>query len=452
MTGWWFRPLGVPLDWRRLRYRQAEQAARAFQLLVESGAPRVELRLQPDENGGRKLFVGMERHYFDALERGMAEPFGLLTDPLLSPAPSLGDKRYWRPGTWGDALRLTPHGTYVAYADRPDLSRQPGAPLRLPPPVPGLGLEIEMPYPPLPAAPSTALVVWRGGQGGMAAPAGLVGETRATMAFLHRLAIRAMAESERPVVIVDGTGQLAERLRKDPALIPLLAQQRVYELSLTGTGPAGFNPLAEAEPGARGAEDFSMEKLTLRRWQFWFRGLNVFDEALLTAAYKAGVRSVPELEIFWRGRSEARIALHNLQTMARDRHVRRWISGQFELRRHLRQGGHLIVDCSPGDGPRLQALRGLVGLVAETEARLLSLGVRWSKEDEGLLLWLDALCAGRRWETTALVRCTYEQAEKVGRWFPEPLLQEYLPNLPDGFALVNQETRWWTMNLKPNGA
>ena len=451
MTGWWSRESGTRLDWRRLRYRQAEQAARALQLLVESGAPRIELRLPPDDNGGRKLLVGMERRYFEALERGMSETFGLLVDPQATAAPALGSKRFWRPGTWGDALRLTSHGTYVAHDDRPDLSRQPGAPLSLPPPAPGLGLEMEMPFPPLPASTAASAVVWNTGEGGLAAPAGLLGDARAIIAFLHGLARLALLEGERPTVVLDGDGQLVQRLRKDPALVPLLTQHSVEDLSLAAGGQTGFNPLAEAESDARGAEGFPVEKLTLQRWRFWMRGLKVFDEALLSAAYRAGVRSVPELEAHWRGRAEARVALHNLQGLTRDRRLRRWLSGEFDLRRHLRQRGHVVVDCSPGGGPVLQAARGLVALAAETEARLLTVGIRWPKEDDGALVWLDTLCAGRRWETTALARCTYEQAEKVSRWFPDPVLRGYLPNLPDGFAIVNQEGQWWTTQLTHSG-
>ncbi len=86
----------------------------------------------------------------------------------------------------------------------------------------------------------------------------LIGEESNARALFVALAEAALQE-ERATVIVDGTGELARRLREVPAVRQLLVIGRLVELSPARAGQRGVNPLAKS---SRGPE------VTLARWRW----------------------------------------------------------------------------------------------------------------------------------------------------------------------------------------
>ncbi len=441
------------LTWRRVRYTRADQAAHALELVRQAGYV-LEIRLRhfarratDDPAAPPVMWLGAAANVWLALDR-MAADFGLLFDAASAkpPAPLRG---VWIAGaldasgvTEADA-RLDQAGMRVR-AFGPGLKESAqGAAVSLP--EPGIGLQAEPGNAFEIPGPASGDSVWAVGDSGLMAPAGLVGDTSAQYALLGPLAVDYLTTGTRPTLIVaGGDGRFSLGLKRAPAIGRALQGGQVVELSILKAGQLGFNPLMDSLSNDN-AE-------TLARWLWLFRGTGV-DSDHLQLAFDDGVRSLPELA-HWLAADRRRVgSLHALKRLADAEQgvVGLWLSGDFDVADHLARGGQLLVDCPQPTGPRLFALRGLLGLAMEADARLLSVGTRWQTGDDPALAWLDAFCSDRRWQVTAFARCSPGLAEKAAGWYRRPDLAEYLRTMPEGVAAVNEGAEWWTVKLPQAG-
>jgi hypothetical protein len=427
----------LPVCWRRLRYCRASDAADALTRLADAGAA-VHLRLRRS-GGVTALYAGFEDTGWQCALAELAPVFGLEAELTTAAAPLAGPLV---PGNWSgsevpdeaDAVIMPPGVMYVTdtAAQAPCLS-VPGAEIALP--APGLGLAVQpaLPYP----AHDPADGVWRLGQSSVPAPAGLVAGTDSARNRLASAFAAQAVQGESGVLVVDGTGgQVALALRDHPAVRALLASGRLVELSLSKARLRGFNPLAESRLSP---------SVTLWRWFWWWAGggLGVHDKSVVEAAYRRGTRSLAGVAAVWEAGTDTRLAaraMHELQGYA---DVFTWMSGTFDVARHLAAGGHLLVTCAGATGARLQALRGLLALAAESEsARVLSVGVRWSADSIPLLYRMDALCTGRSWVHTVYAQCSQEVATVVASRLHDLRFIEYLTRMPGGMGLVHSGGNW----------
>lgn len=471
------------LVWRRLRYVDPTQACAALTMLAEAGAS-IELRLR---HAGQivALYAGLGERWASVLEQ-MAPDFGL--DLSVDLKAGLAEAQEPRPlagrlvpGAWGelpaedaDARLAAPGGMQVRRRDAEQPGRRvdrllgplapvlhslrglrapapAGEPAELPIPVLGVHARPELPF----AIRCPQGSAWEAKAGGLAAPACLIGADRAVRVLGLSLAEVALGE-DRPTVIVDGTGELARGLRDVPSVRRALASGRLVELSVTCAGQRGFNPLMASS--LRGAEHV----VTLARWRWWLRGLGIYEQPIVEAAYASGAHTPAALARFWAGRADTLLAAHVLGALLSAGDVATWMGGSFDVARHLRAGGHVLVECPGAQGARLQALRGLLGLAAEGGARLLSMGVCWPGSDDAMLVRLEALCHGHTWEAAALAGRSTRLTAVFTHGSEEPAwaggvvgagrLSELLATLPPEVGVVHLGGEWWLIQAGDGGA
>jgi hypothetical protein len=461
-------------QWRRVRYADPRPAADAFGRLARNTA-QLELRLRPGERhperqskgnhgeGTLALYVGGEAKWINVLER-MAKDFGLTLE-LAHPAPK-PVARVYVPGEWATCVgeadaKILPGGMYVGVTGRgvKDQTNQPGAAVVLPPLTLGLHTLPTLPY----VVESPENAVWHVGEGGLPAPARLVGDASAQLALLTPLAQTALTNPvEDPpfaslrgaggrdggtaTLIVDGIGELSEHLRQLPEVARLVTGGQAAEFSLHRPGLRGFNPLAESALG---------EAATLMRWRWWLRGVGVHEPTAVEAAYRSGARNLADLAKFWASDPRMLTAAHAADRLISDAAVAAWLSGNFDFDAHLGAGGHILIDAPEARGGRVQALRGALGLALEAAMahgrayRILSVGVNWQESDWQPLENLSALHAGKgaQWDVMAFTRCGPELADKIAASFGDAHLAEYLRTLPDGAALAahRSQGKWWAL-------
>ena len=417
------------IQWRRVRYTDPIKAAEALSLVSQGsmGKP-IELRFRTN-NGVPTIYVGLMTKWLQSLEQ-MARDMGFETQP--DAAPKLLALRGYLPGNLDDAQTdadalITAKGMYLA-TNAKGAARSPkenGAPIVLPMPSLGLSAVPDLSF--FSGKPLEELV-WHADEGGLPARSGLVGERESQIALLERIASEAFANG-RPTVIIDGTGQLAHHLRQ--AGLP----RGVEELNIARAGQRGFNPLAESRVG---------ENVTLARWKWWWRGLGIEPETV-EAMREAGVTTVEEAAKFLATVPAYLTKARAATDLLTDGAVGAWISGQFDVSDHLRGGGHLLVECGDLNPSKQQALRGILGLALEGQARVASLGVRWLDGDDNALAQADALCTGRMWQATAYLRCAPVMANQIASRLGDPKLAEYLIAMPRNTGVANQGALWWTI-------
>lgn len=434
--------------WARLRYTNPAKAVDALNRLARNGA-KLDLRLRANQSDALEgdtehvlaLFVGAEERWLKVLEH-MSRDFELHLETAKEPKALA---HAFAPGHWAEQrleadAKVSASGMHVGLGSKErDRSKDAGAPIELPALSLGLTATPELPYPV--QMPNDA--VWTVGEGGLVAPAGLLGDPEAQMAFLLPLSAIAL-KSDYPTLIVDGGGDLSSRLRQKSEIAPSIAQGRLREMSLARAGQLGFNPLAESAWG---------EAATLRRWHWWFRGVGVHEPTFIEGAYQAGVRSFADAYSFWSQEARMLPAAHAANRMVGDGVVSAWLSGDFDFSSHFGYGGHVLVECPDPSGPRLQALRGLLALVMEAAltagaVRVLSVGVEWTENDWRVLDNLQVLHAGKggRWSSMVFTRCSEEVAAKVVGHFGESRIAEFLRTLPDGVALARRKGGdWWSL-------
>jgi hypothetical protein len=429
--------------WLRLRYVDVVRAAQCFTLLAQAGAE-VHLCWRV-RDALPALYVGLDQGYASALGR-MAAEFGLSVMPATAPALLSGEMvaGAWAeaPGADADAHIASPGAMWVrapAQArDRTGLAwlrarpALPGAPIALPPPALGLHARLELPY-------ASATLYDLAGQ------VCLLGDEDAAHDLFLKLVGQQVAAG-RPLVVIDGRGDLAHDLRRLDAMRAGLASGRMVDIGQLRASMRGFNPLAEASQG---------EAATLARWRWWLRGVGVHDPALIEAAYRSGARDLQSLARRWAAQPGALVAAHAVQALLAQRDAAAWLRGNFDVAGHLHSGGALLVECPNAAGARLHILRGLLGLAVDAPGVcVLSAGVAWQRGDDPVLAhagtalcWGDADLTARALRGDASVRvlaarCGADVAGRVAQAYGDVTLGEHLETLERGAALVRTDNGW----------
>ena len=247
------------------------------------------------------------------------------------------------------------------------------------------------------------------------------------------------------LVIIDGAGDLAPRLKRKAAVTRLLGEQLAY-VDIDGTSLAnGFNPLA-AVPGEVEAE-------MVQRWQRWFQGMNVHPQGiqLLTQAQQDGVGDIPALrkwlkQVERQGQytavSSLGMALNRLTASRTLREWLEWPANRYEI---LPEGA-LFFACQGTGWDRQQLLRAvLLGAMQVAGVRLIVHGFPWQVEERlisklpaQLVLSNGPFLAGAH---LLLVHCSAAAAEILGDRFlaSNPVQKENIQLLHHGEGVIVTE-------------
>lgn len=461
--------------WYRLRYRNEAQIQAMIDRLSRAGG-RVALRLRAD--GAVRCWLGVPPRYEPVLLK-MAGSFGcaleestppVAWDGLFSPAASLPEEpadayvvggRLYATGSRSQAVqgrsrtegwshtvqgRSPAGGRRAGFVFPPDRLREDPLPWQMPRPVLGLSTQASLS---LAAGGAT----WRqGGQWLLGwdnhshsvgdRQAGVVGDPEAVMRWLSAFVLAAWQEGNEPLAVIDGRGQWLDSFLKLPAVHHRVLSRQVRVMDIHA-GRLPFNPLALPRSGSR--------KGAAVRWLWWFKGMGLPEHGLkqmIPPAIQNGVSHLPAL-YQWVGAHKVATpgpALPLQQTIERlDREtaVREWILAHDRFR-----DPRLLVAQTPllitprlrdGDGwSRLQAVRGLLGLLMETDAAIVLHDLKLAAADKKLLQQRKLIVTNAPGATTVITRCTAPIARKVTSLVPLPLpvSEEHLQLLPAGTAVV----------------
>lgn len=302
------------LVWFRLRYLEPERPTRCINLLSRSPAcGRVALYYRPGE-AVSELYLGAPETHVRLVQR-MAADFGFSLKPkppevTISPA---GRMTAVSDLPWDRAF-VAHIANEFAFVCLVEDENKGGAYLPPPPSLePGRGPATwrlsDNPLPGLALKPS-----WNGGQ----PPARLIatepdpqrwllgrsqsglplhvagriniyGRQEAVADWLVQQVTQMVTLDHANLVVIDGAGDLAPRLKRKAAVTRLLGEQLAY-VDIDGASLAnGFNPLAVV-PG-------ETEAALVQRWQRWFQGMNVHPQGiqLLARAQSEGIGDIPAL-------------------------------------------------------------------------------------------------------------------------------------------------------------
>lgn len=453
--------------WYRLRYADGDKMQAALNLLSRH-LDRIGLRWR-QEDGVTALYVGVAGRYTSILT-DMADDLGFKLSPADDLPPPLN-------GRFMSALSLASNGGGVAVdaylineqlfiltgtgsAEEGPYFPQVTAANGLRPgewqmPTPSLGISTRPTWPaPTPLALTRADdSQWSLGRaeddmdlGGLRL--GILGDEAAVAEWLARLVA---AHSERPVglAVIDGQGDLIPRLLVNPSVACLLTSRQATSLDVNVVGQGGINPLMAAHSG-------DLQE-TLERWRWWFQGMGLSEPnlALLPQAAGAGVANLADLYHWLEQQSGSTFAAaagfrRVLDRLAANPAVGRWLTLHPTDIRPLAERGLVLISCPYKQSwPRLQALRGVLGLVADTSADLVLHQVPLSEADwAGAHSIRIATSNQNLGETVVLTRCARRQAEEViaglrqqkqAKRPPQlsyPALVEYVQQLGEGEALV----------------
>jgi hypothetical protein len=390
------RQSGAELAWFRLRYHEPAGPTRCIKLLSRPAAcGSVYLYGRPGE-AVSQLYLGIPAAHTRLLQR-MAADFGfsLKAEPVAAVIPPRGRLTAVTGLPWDRPFvgRVVAEALFVSLIGPPNgsgsLLPEPAA--AAPPvwqlpdnPPPGLALRptwADRPPPPPLVAAGEANRRWPLGWSTsgvpLSAPARLnvYGRQEAVADWLAQLAAQTIAHDAANLILIDGAGDLAPRLKRRTAVTRLLGKGLTY-VDIDGAVLAdGFNPLA-AVPGESAAA-------LLQRWQGWFRGMNVHPQGLqlLAQAQQAGVGDIPALRK-WLQQTERRgqstavaslgLALNRLTASRSLRDWLEWPANRFDIL----PAGALLFACRGSSWARQQLLRA-VWLAAgqATGARLLAHGL-----------------------------------------------------------------------------
>jgi len=212
----------------------------------------------------------------------------------------------------------------------------------------------------------------------------LYGSLEAVTLWLEQAALAALAWQPEGLVIIDGHGNLTQRLKRHVLVADLLNRKQLALASVTEAsgGRTGFNPLAPV-PG-------ETETQTVQRWQTWFAGMGCGGQAraLLTEAYAEGVRDINQLRR-WLEQPTRLLAegngLANLQTAMRrllvGASVRDWLEWPTNLFATL-GAKPLLFACPADHWGREQLLKAMfLGVQASGQSRLIVSGMKIRSED-----------------------------------------------------------------------
>jgi hypothetical protein len=468
------------LAWFRLRYLESAPPTRCLNLLSRPEAcGRIALYYRPDK-AVSQLYLGIPATHATLLKQ-MAADFGFSLKPKLPevilPQAALMTPVAAKPG------QLPWDKTFVAHivngyafvslvgADGGRGSYLPIPPSRMHPGMAGAATWC------LPDQPPAGLTLrpfwndspppahwvasrpdpqrWLLGRSGAGVPLHLAGQLNlygrqeAVAEWLVHLVINMIATDHAGLVVIDGTGDLVSRLKRQAAVTRLLSEGLTY-LDIDGPAVAtGFNPLA-AVPG-------ETAEVTLQRWQRWFARLNVPAQGiqLLASARQAGVEDMPALLKWLKSPDQAGVAVTSLQAalnrLTADPVLREWLEwsrpspgwGGANL-----PGGALFFACPGRDWARQQLLRAaLLGVMAVEGTRLIVHGFPWEGFEIGELQRHDHLVVanGPRLPGSAVVLVENHPqgaAALAQRFWPgDARLQENLELLGPGEAIILSEKR-----------
>lgn len=388
------------LIWFRLRY--LEPPTRVVNLLSRPEAcGRVALYYRPGDPVSQ-LFIGIPQTHARLLER-MAADFGF----SLSPRPPEETVPPARPMTvvtdlpWDRAFvaHITNEFSFVSLENEGDrgsyLPQPPSAGLgpakwTLPvSPPPGLTLTPSWNghRPPSPLAATVPEAGgWPLGRTSAGVPLSVCGQINlygrqaAVADWLVEQVAQMVTLDHANLVVIDGTGDLVPRLKRQAAVTRLLGQELAY-IDLDGPPLAGgFNPLA-AVPG-------ETEVARMQRWQQWFAGMSSHPEAiqLLAQARQAGVGDIPALGKWLKqvGRQQ-QTALSSLgltlDRLMADPNLREWLAWPVN-RFEILPAGALFFTCKElGWAYRQLVQMVLLSAMQVQGVRLVVHGVPWTAVD-----------------------------------------------------------------------
>jgi len=207
----------------------------------------------------------------------------------------------------------------------------------------------------------------------------LYGSREAVTLWLEQATLAALALQPEGLVIIDGHGNLTQRLKRHALVADLLNRKQLTLASVAEAsgGRTGFNPLAPV-PGETEAQ-------TVARWQTWFAGMGCGGQAgaLLAEAYAEGVRDINQLRR-WLEQPTRLLAegngLANLQTALRrllvGAPVRDWLEWPTNLFATLGPKPLLFACPAPTCG-REQLLKAMfLGVQASRQTRLIVSGMK----------------------------------------------------------------------------
>ena len=206
----------------------------------------------------------------------------------------------------------------------------------------------------------------------------LYGNRDAVTVWLEQATLTALAIQPAGLIIIDGQGDLTQRLKRHALVTGLLNRKQLILAQLTegSNGRTGFNPLAGV-PGEGEAQ-------TVERWQTWFASMGCRGQAemLLPQAYQEGVRDINKLRL-WLAQPARLLApgngLISLQTtlnrLLAEAAIRDWLEWPTNL---FATGAERALLCTcPGEAwGRKQMLKALLlGFQAVDQTRLILTGI-----------------------------------------------------------------------------
>lgn len=275
----------------------------------------------------------------------------------------------------------------------------------------------------------------------------LYGSREAVTLWLEQATLAALALQPEGLVILDGHGNLTQRLKRHVLVADLLNRKQLTLASVTEAsgGRTGFNPLAPV-PGATEAQ-------TVARWQTWFAGMGCGGQAraLLAEAYAEGVRDINQL-CRWLEQPTRLLTegngLANLQTALRrllvGASVRDWLEWPTNLFANVGTKP-LLFACPATSWGREQLLKAMfLGVQASGQSRLIVSGMKIKSEDiqepgTALLMGNGPRLPGA---TTVLTTTPAGQAGtllaqlRAGQEPSPAVLQEMVELLPSGDGVV----------------
>lgn len=457
------------LAWYRLRYGVAAAAVQGLQTLAgTAGCGRVALFYQP--HPFPQLFLGLPLAY-GAWAKTVAADYQFSLHPAA--APHQLTALPLRPTSKCDWQRpflahLVGKQMFLGYLDEADpplgyfwpgeLTGQPMIdwPLPATPPL-GLTTRPQLPLAPIPDElkitgkpdPYRWLLGYTA-DGQMTQSPGpqlnLYGSREAVTRWLEQACLAALAIGPERLVIIDGQGDLTQRLKRHALVTDLLNRKRLTAASIAeaGSGRNGFNPLAVV-PGETEAQ-------TVRRWQTWFAGMGAGEsaQALLVQAYQEEIRDINRLHRWLAQPSHLRQegnGVTHLQTALRrllvGASVRDWLEWPTNLFAETGEKA-LLFTCPADHWGREQLLKGMLsGVQAVGQTRVILTGVgSWGPgmDEQGCLLvgngpHLPGAVSVLATTPVEMVQGLLAQLWRV-QGPEQELLPEMIPLLPLGAGIV----------------
>ncbi|MCP4424869.1 MAG: hypothetical protein GY803_10280 [Chloroflexi bacterium] len=445
--------------WYRLRYEDRVQAQTMLDRLSHASG-RVALRLRVD--GSVQCWIGVHPQYAPILLK-MAPSFDCIAEEKEPPS-SWGQ-------TFNSANAVSETHSSDAYIVDGHLfatitndnngslfpqsipgNESPSTVWRMPEPVLGLSTRssLDIPAPP-PVRRNNGQ--WLFGWDSLGYPvgdhqAGLVGEPEAVTRWLSAFMLSVWKEKREPIALIDGTGEWIDDFVKLPQVHSLVTSRLMRVMDIQ-TGEYAFNPL-----------DYSQSndlKIVAKRWLWWLRGFGLPEKTLkplILSALQEGVKDLPGFYQWLLPRRtsspEAVMPLQSyIEQLDREPQIREWILAKNRFtdpRMLVRQTPLLITPRLNAEDKwsRLQAVRGLVGILLETNTSVVLHGIKLDKSDRRILQRNNRklLVTNAPGATTIITRCAIPMAQQLRARLdlPPEIADEHIKLLPFGASIVVRKT------------